>query len=430
MTARKSPTPNAQDFHTRTRSFFSLQAFSCLFFIVTAFQSINLIAQSVPGCTDPIANNFNPLANQNDGSCTYPISSVSASSSWLLDTALSEISGLIHDSNRLIGHRDEIVTQLYELDTLSGNILQAYGCGNVSNYNWEEIAQDSQYIYIGDVGNNINGNRTDLSIFRLSKSDLQHGSPVADTIRFSYSTQTNFTATGINNTDFDCEAFVVTSDSIFLFTKRWVSGGTAVYGMPKSPGQHSAVPIDSFNTQGYITGATHLPDKQLIVLCGYNSFLQPFLYLLYDYTGSDFFGGNKRRLPVNLPFHQLEGIATADGLRYYVANEAFSSSFTNVAQQLHTLDLSAYLSHYLNPISTELQDAQEQPITLYPNPATRALCISLIGWSTFTDYQIMDSIGKRVQSGSFSDCIELDEIPPGMYFVRLNNGQTHRFVVE
>ena len=26
----------------------------------------------VPGCTDPLSCNFNPLANQNDGSCTYP----------------------------------------------------------------------------------------------------------------------------------------------------------------------------------------------------------------------------------------------------------------------------------------------------------------------------------------------------------------------
>lgn len=430
MTAHKSPKLNDKDFRPYTRPFFIRRVLASLIFLIAVFHSVGLRAQPVSGCTDPVANNFNALANLNDGSCTYPISSVSANSSWILDTALTEISGLIHDGSRLIGHRDEVVTQLYKLDTLSGNIVQAYSCGNVSNYNWEEIAQDSQYIYIGDVGNNINGNRTDLRIFRISKSDLQIGSPIADTIRFSYSTQTNFTATGINNTDFDCEAFVVTSDSIFLFTKRWVSGGTAVYGMPKSPGQHSAAPLDSFNTQGYITGATHLPEKHLIVLCGYNSFLQPFLYLLYDYTGSDFFGANKRRLSVNLPFHQLEGIASADGLRYYAANEAFSSSFTNVAQQLHTLDLNAYLSHYLNPISTVLHDAQEQRITLFPNPTTRSLCFGQLELSQLADYQIMNSSGIMVGSGSVSDCIELGELTPGLYFIRFNTGQSHRFVVE
>ncbi|MFM9008867.1 MAG: T9SS type A sorting domain-containing protein, partial [Bacteroidota bacterium] len=346
------------------------------------------------------------------------------------DTALTEVSGLIHDGIRLLAHRDEIVTQLYQLDTLSGNITQTYACGNVSNYNCEEIAQDSLYIYIGDFGNNINGNRTDLRIFRVSKSDLLLGNAMADTIHFSYATQTNFTATGINNTDFDCEAFIVTSDSIFLFTKRWVSGGTAVYGMPKSPGQYSAVPLDSFNTQGYITGATHLPEKQLIVLCGYNSFLQPFLYLLYDYTGSDFFSANKRRIPVNLPFHQLEGIATADGLRYYVANEAFSSSFTNVAQQLHTLNLDAYLDHYLNPISTGLPDVPEAWFNVFPNPTSYMLCIKHVGLTTHTDYQIMDSRGNLVQSGTFNSCIPVNELTSGLYFLRFATGQTRRFVVE
>jgi len=51
------------------------------------------------GCTDPLANNFNPLATSNDGTCTYNTSIVSPESSWSLPTILNETSGLI--CNRL-----------------------------------------------------------------------------------------------------------------------------------------------------------------------------------------------------------------------------------------------------------------------------------------------------------------------------------------
>ena len=30
----------------------------------------------VPGCTDPAADNYNPAANQNDGSCTYTVEDI------------------------------------------------------------------------------------------------------------------------------------------------------------------------------------------------------------------------------------------------------------------------------------------------------------------------------------------------------------------
>lgn len=301
----------------------------------------------VYGCTDPLANNYNAAATVNNGSCTYNSTSVSPTASFNLAAALDETSGLIRWNNQIWTHNDSQDINLYALDTLNGSIVQTQPLNGVVNTDWEEISQDDEYLYIGDFGNNGNGNRTDLKILKISKSSVLAGSPVVETINFSYSNQVNFNPTGGNNTDFDCEAFIVSADSIFLFTKQWVSNQTSVYSLAKTPGTHIANLKTTYNVQGLITGATSFIEENLIVLSGYSTSLQPFVYLLYDYTGNNFFSGNKRKIGLNLAFHQVEGIATNNGLKYYISNEAFNQFPFNVPQKLHTLNLSAYLQNYL-----------------------------------------------------------------------------------
>jgi hypothetical protein len=141
---------------------------------------------------------------------------------------------------------------------------------------------------------------------------------------------------------------VVLGDSIYLFTKQWKRQRTAVYTLPKTPGNYRARLKDSFNCKGLITDATIVPNKRLLVLSGYNKLLSPFVYLFYDYERSDFFSGNKRKIKIALPFHQIEAITTQNGLRYYLSNEKITRKpILDVPQQLHQLDLSPYLSRYL-----------------------------------------------------------------------------------
>jgi hypothetical protein len=307
----------------------------------------NQSAAQVYGCTDPLANNYNPAATVNIGSCTYNSVSVSPTASFNLGAALDETSGLIRWNNQVWTHNDSQDINLYALDTLNGSIVQTQPLNGVVNTDWEEISQDADYLYVGDFGNNGNGNRTDLKILKISKSSVLAGSPVIETINFSYSNQVNFNPAGGNNTDFDCEAFIVSVDSIFLFTKQWVSNQTSVYSLAKTPGIHIANLKATLNVQGLITGSTSFLEENLVVLSGYSSSLQPFVYLLYDYTGNSFFSGNKRKIGLNLSFHQVEGIATNNGLKYYISNELFNQFPFNVPQKLHTLNLSAYLENYL-----------------------------------------------------------------------------------
>jgi hypothetical protein len=165
-----------------------------------------------------------------------------------------------------------------------------------------------------------------------------------DTIWFSYSDQSDFNPQRMFMTDFDCEAMIVTEDSIYLFTKRWLSAGTAIYSLPKDPGTYKAMFRASHYFPGFVTGASFMESKQMIVLVAYTTLLDPFFYILSDFSGTKFLSGNKRKIDMALPFHQVEGIATADGLRYYVSNEkGVLEPLKNKTQSLHVFDLSPYL---------------------------------------------------------------------------------------
>jgi hypothetical protein len=304
--------------------------------------------ESDPGCTDPQASNYDPSAISNDGSCMYKPVSVSPATTVPLEDRFSGNSGLILWDGYLWTHNDDGPSEIYGLDTTDGKLMATLSLGGGENMNWEEITQDREDIFVGAFGNNASGNRTDLHILRVGKEALKAGDPAVDTIRFSYEDQVDLSPAAPNQTDFDCEAFLVAGDSIYLFTKQWISAQTSLYRLPKTPGTHVAVKVTTYPVDGMITGATWLESDNLVVLCGYNLLLQPFLYLLYDFEGTRFFSGNRRRVGLSLPFHQVEGIATSDGLKYYVSNESFMKPpFANSPQKLHTFDLSALLGGYL-----------------------------------------------------------------------------------
>ena len=306
---------------------------------------INSIYGQNTGCTDALAKNFDPNATINNGSCLYNSTKIKPIISQKLSDSLRETSGLIAFDNLLWTHNDDHDTTIYGLDS-NGNIQKKIKLEKVKNNDWEEISQDSSYLYIGDFGNNYRGNRRDLHILRIEKKSFLSNKPVIDTIAFSYSNQTDFSLQKKNTTDFDCEAFVVSQDRIYLFSKQWTQTKTSVYVLPKTPGKHIAQLKTTLNVEGLITGVTLLSSEKGIVLCGYSKMLQPFLYLLYDYKNNDFSTGNQRKIKLSLPFHQIEGIATFDGKRFYLTNESFiRKPFLNVSQQMHSVDLSLYLKN-------------------------------------------------------------------------------------
>jgi hypothetical protein len=296
------------------------------------------------GYTDPQALNGDPPATDEDDGSDDEIVTVSPEWSLELSELVSETSGLILWNGGLWTINDDTDRRLYQIDTITGKLLKYEWLLGVVNRDWEDLAQDEEYIYVGDFGNN-SGNRDDLHILRVEKRSLESGKASIDSISFAYSNQEDLTGTGLNQTEFDCEAFIVSSDSIYLFTKQWQSGYTSQYVLPKVPGNHIARYRSSFNTQGQVTGATFLEQEGLLVLCGYSGLIQPFLYLFHDYEEDNFFSGIQQRINMALPFHQIEAIASNDGIRYYLSNERTSAqSYINIAPKLHLFDLSEVLS--------------------------------------------------------------------------------------
>lgn len=402
-----------------------------VFLAVIQLLSVACRAQ-LPGCIDPLANNYDPLATVNDGTCTYDPATILPVKSLLLSDTLAETSGLIFWEGSLWSHNDNSDTLLYSLDTLDAAILSSVALAGVKNTDWEEISQDNEYVYLGDIGNNANGNRTDLHILRINKDSLYIDIPVIDTIAFAYDDQVEFEPTGPNYTDFDCEAFIVTPDCIYLFTKQWISGQTAVYSLPNIPGSHIAEKKAQFNVRGLITGASYKETSGVVVLCGYTALLQPFLYLLYDFDAFRFFSGNKRRVEVSLAFHQVEGITTIDGEHYYISNEYFHNSQFNIttSQQLHLFDLEAFLNS--SPVNTNGDQPliiAKKDLIIFPNPAIGIITIKSAPYLTGAQFTIIDLKGREVLSGRlnffFTD-VDISQFSAGPYLILLSGQKSCR----
>ena len=151
-----------------------------------------------PGCTDPLASNYNSSATNNNGSCTYNTTSYSPTIKVdPLSDSVIETSGLQMAGGYLWTFNDRNgKPSLYRIDTVSNNIPQRVILSGATNIDWEDIAFDGTYFYIGDFGNNQTGGRTDLKIYKFSFNAIDLNNPVdtiqpneIETINFIYNDQ-------------------------------------------------------------------------------------------------------------------------------------------------------------------------------------------------------------------------------------------------
>lgn len=391
--------------------------------IVLCLLFINNLSAQISGCTDSAANNYNDNATINDGSCTYNPAVITIKSSTILDTKLKETSGLIDWNGNLYTHNDDTDTNLYKLNKSTGAIIKTIPLAGIQNIDWEEISQDETNIYIGDFGNNGSGNRTNLKIYKILKSSLET-SPQIEIINFSYSNQANLNPHDANKTDFDCEAFVVTKDEILLFTKQWISEKTSVYSLPKTAGTHIANLKTTLDVSGLITGATLKEDSNLITLCGYSNTVQPFLYVIYDYNNSDFSTANKRKLniPQTLAYHQIEAIASNNGIDYSLTNESLSI-FT---QKYHQVTIEPFISSYLNALSLKNTMSKKDNQILFPNPSGNKIHFNNLNLSN-TNFEILTLNGQMIKKGQLTDnSISISDLKNGSYLIKFSD-KSHVF---
>ena len=348
-----------------------------LLLFCTQFLNFSSLTAQVQGCTDTRASNYNATATINNGSCEYAPSDVALKNfkKATLPATINEISGIIYFDGKLYGHNDSGgQPAIYEIDTSTGAITKTITLQGASNIDWEDITQDDENIYIGDFGNNESGNRTDLTIYKFPKADIQNNTgtnitiPSSDIklIRFKYEDQNDFTKKQPDNTNFDCKAFFYNNGQLHLFTKNWTGNFTVHYVLDANiySGIQTAIRKDSFNTQGtLITAATLLNDKTVLLL-GYEVTGIPsgnvFIISGFDDVNQLFVTGNKRKVGLGYivdgatsGIGQIEGLAMAGNERVFITSEYFTRTFTGlnftIPQALYGLTITGLLPEYAVP---------------------------------------------------------------------------------
>ena len=243
---------------------------------------------------------------------------------------LTESSGLCYTDGNLWSFGDSgNPNAIFKIDTTSGAILQVVTIQNYPNVDWEDITADSSFIYVGDFGNN-DGNRKDLKILRIKKSDLDTSSSQlsvnADAISFSYADQQDFKVN--SNTNFDCEALVAIDSSLYIFTKDGGDLQTRCYQLPKAPGSYQVSPISTFNSAGKVTAAAYDQQTHELALLGYaNGKVNSFLWFFDGFDDRDLFGGSSKRIKIGSPLTdwQTEGLDYISSHRLVMSCETTTS---------------------------------------------------------------------------------------------------------
>jgi hypothetical protein len=212
-----------------------------------------------------------------------------------------------------------------------GKLKKSIHISNAQNIDWEDLAEDDNYIYIGDFGNN-KGARKNLRVLRVLKSDMKNKEVTVDSITFAWADQKNFKKRNMKH-DFDCEAFFAYGDSLYFFTKNWANKKTRLYSMSKLPGDYKLKPIAEFDTGFMVTGADITADGKSVALVGYKNY-RTYMMLFTNIKGEDFFAGDALRLDLeSLGSAQTEGLVFTDKNELYINTEE-----TKQAQALYKLD--------------------------------------------------------------------------------------------
>ncbi|WP_189359870.1 T9SS type A sorting domain-containing protein [Algibacter mikhailovii] len=344
---------------------------------------------------------------------------VAVSEEFPLPTSVSESSGVIYFNNKLITHNDSGgKNELYEVDLASGLITRTITVANATNVDWEDLAQDDTSIYIGDIGNNISGNRTDLKIYKINKTDfLTADTVMAKTIAFSYLDQIDFEPSPPNTTAWDAEALVsFDSNALILFNKNWVNGITKGYIVSKTPGTYALSPLPTaLNSTGLITGATYNPISAKLFLVGYSNgalpnVLQPFVWTCENFTTQDVFSGTNTltSLADTFSFEQTEAIAYKDESNYFITSEAFTISVLS--------DYAKLISFSTNDKALSIASEQDiKQFEVFPNPIDNFLHIK---GSEISSVQIYDTKKVLLFQGS-TFLIDMSQLSAGIYFVSI-----------
>ncbi len=341
-----------------------------------------------------------------------------------LASAVAESSGLLLLNGKVFTHNDSgNKNALYEINPETGAVTRTVIISGASNTDWEDLCADEQYLYIGDFGNNASGNRQDLVIYRIPRTDFENSANdtvLAESIPFAYSDQTDFSAQPNNHTNYDAEALIAYNDSLYVFTKNWLTYTCNIYSIPKTPSAnvYQSKRVDSFNANGLVTGADYNPDTHSVVICAYNLAGGPFnpvsyLIMLTNFFDNQFSGGNitSHQFDFTLISPQIEGITFTDPTHFYVTAEEAESVFTFPAYLRkvewdgagYPVGMPQVESPLYLPVKNEVSYKSNQPVF----------------------FRVYNPSGQLIEQ-AFGPSVNLANLPRGVVFVQVLDAHGNR----
>ena len=349
-----------------------------------------------------------------------------ATEKYALNATVSESSGVIYYNGKIITHNDSgNANELYEMDPSGPTITRTVTISNATNVDWEDITQDADYIYIGDIGNN-NGDRTDLKIYKISKTDYDASNSVtAEIINFSYANQSDFTSNP-QATPWDAETLIsIDANNLLLVSKNWVTFEAQTYVVPKTPDTYSLSPQtstlpDPSGNYDLITGGTYNPITGKVYLVGYTSntgtfnALRPFIYECSGFSGTDIFSGTNTQYDIsgaslgNFSYEQTEGITYVDADTYYVTSETFDTGYG-------ISDYGKLIEVTTSDVALSLEGVSSEILEIYPNP-TRD--IVQINTSNAMQVEVYTMQAQRLLKTNLKT-VDLSTFRPGIYLFKI-----------
>lgn len=237
-----------------------------------------------------------------------------------LPEKIEETSGIEFFKNDFLTHNDSGgKPNLYRF-TEQGDLINKYRIEGAENNDWEDIAQDKNYLYISDSGNN-EGKRKNLNILIVDpKRDFKK----IGAITFKYRDQQNFDKR--KKHPFDAEGLVATQEVLVLFSKNRKTSTTELYSIPKTSGNYTLSPKKSFDVQSLITGADYHHRLKLVALVGYIPSGEQFLYTLSSFDMENLSQVKMKKFKLPLDGKQVEAIKIIDQNNFWITSEGEGKS--------------------------------------------------------------------------------------------------------
>lgn len=313
-----------------------------------------------------------------------------------LPKVLPEASGIVYDLNDFWMINDSgNDPKLYKID-LQGLITDSIYI-KAENRDWEDLTMDNLgNLYIADCGNNEN-NRLDLVIYKILHNQLNQDSITPQKIEFSFANQQSFPPV-LEQRDFDCESIIWQNNALLLFTKnRSKSKYTRMYKLADQPGNYSISPIDSIQTNGWITSASLSYNNKHLILQS-----EKVLYVVNNFTEQNPEGSSMDS--ITFLKSQKEAVTMDNNGKVYIAEEAETGGDNFV----YSFDLPKVLaqSEKSKPFATVNRKMNNLEIT-YPN-------------NQLVQFSIYSVAGKLIQRGEFTQKTRLTVPKTGVLLVEIN----------